>query len=413
MTIPFEFKQRTILMAPYESCEAIMGFRDDYRWLSNFWPAEVSVGDVTFPTVEHGFVASKLEPGKGMPWTDFLLAVRKMGPSISGRLSADLPEKSTNAQTGEPECAYGDLLAFIARFERPGQVKKFGRFIPLRPDWEEGAKIEAMRDLTRQKYEIPELREKLLATKARPIFEVNTWGDRFWGMVPDKDKGPELNAIGDFHGTDNRSMTGGNALGAILQDQRTALQFECSRGMVKGRLTINLRTSPLSLKQIKDCLLHAFGEYSGTVTEAGPIVSFRVDTQIPNGDIDNVWHPRARSILTNLGCPYIWTSKGGPDLPPGGVAYDPASLRKPTSFFHTGLDDHRLTVLPTMKNDEATRDNLAEAQYVGRELREDEANEIEKATRKGKLKSYLLSAPIGVLSPKPEPEPDLFDGMTP
>lgn len=39
-----------------------------------------------------------------------------------------------------------------------------------------------MLDLQRQKYTVPYLREKLLATGDAELVEGNTWGDRFWGV---------------------------------------------------------------------------------------------------------------------------------------------------------------------------------------------------------------------------------------
>lgn len=401
-------------MAERQACDAIMGFQGDFRWLSNFWPAEVAVGDVIFPTVEHGFVASKLEPGKGMPWDNFMGAIRRADPKGQNLFSVFQP--NSTCVNGDLQITYPDLLKYIAGLKTPGQAKRFGRFIPLRPDWEEGAKVEAMRDLTRQKYDIADLRDKLLATKARQIFELNTWGDRFWGMVPDETDGPDLNEIGDFHGMDTQTMTGRNVLGLLLEERRYQLQLECSRSMVKGRLSIEMPDGVDMADKVKDCLVHVFGEYSGEVIEAGRYISFTVTDPVPNGDIDCISHPRARSILTNLGCRYLWTFEGGAALPPGGVAYDPASLRKPTAFFHSGLDDDRLTVLTTPRTNITIREELAEAERIGREIRYDEMIAIGDASLVEKGYPEMLSLPVGrglyrkVIEPV-EKEADLLSGM--
>lgn len=126
----------------------INGFFGDYRWLSNFWPAEISFGDGwTFPTTEHAYQAAK--SNDPADW----LRIR--------------------------ECA------------TPGSAKAEGRHVQMRPDWDD-VKLEVMEQLTRMKYQIPDLREKLLATGDAIIIEDNHWGDRFWGVC----KGQGKNHLG-------------------------------------------------------------------------------------------------------------------------------------------------------------------------------------------------------------------------
>ena len=73
------------------------------------------------------------------------------------------------------------------------------------PDWEE-IKLEQMYNNCMAKFfQHPDLREKLLQTCCRPLFEGNTWGDRYWGTV---------NGYGENH------------LGIILMDIRAKLQNE-------------------------------------------------------------------------------------------------------------------------------------------------------------------------------------------
>mgnify|MGYP001581141604 FL=1 len=64
----------------------------------------------------------------------------------------------------------------------PGEAKRRGRRVALRPDWEE-IKVEVMRTLLRRKFSQPDLREKLLATGDALLEEGNTWGDQYWGTV--------------------------------------------------------------------------------------------------------------------------------------------------------------------------------------------------------------------------------------
>jgi ribA/ribD-fused uncharacterized protein len=111
-------------------------FIDEYRFLSNFYPCPIPVGDFLFPSVENAYQASKTIPMNG------------------------------------------------AMFEGifPGQAKKLGNMVGvLRPDWEE-VKVGIMEDLLRIKFAIPRLQEKLIATGDEELIEGNNWADRFWGM---------------------------------------------------------------------------------------------------------------------------------------------------------------------------------------------------------------------------------------
>lgn len=38
---------------------SITSFKDKYRWLSNFWPAQIEFEGIKYPSVEHAYVASK------------------------------------------------------------------------------------------------------------------------------------------------------------------------------------------------------------------------------------------------------------------------------------------------------------------------------------------------------------------
>lgn len=124
----------------------ISGFQGENRFLSNFWPCVVPVklpdSDLSFCTVEHAYVAAKtLDP-----------AHRKR----------------------------------ISNLVTPGDAKRYGRELPLRPDWEE-VKLGIMEDLVRQKFfNNPELEEKLLDTGNAELIEANHWNDTFWGVCKGK-----------------------------------------------------------------------------------------------------------------------------------------------------------------------------------------------------------------------------------
>ena len=111
------------------------------RFLSNFYPCVVEFEDSLYSSVEHAFQAAK-----------------SLDPLV--RLQA-------------------------RKIVLPGNVKKFGRTIDLRPDWEE-VKFWIMRSLVYKKFEDDELAEKLLATGDEELIEGNTWGDTYWGVYNGK-----------------------------------------------------------------------------------------------------------------------------------------------------------------------------------------------------------------------------------
>jgi ribA/ribD-fused uncharacterized protein len=83
------------------------------------------------------------------------------------------------------KCVYsGDMDKFIGLF--PGQAKRLGRKIKIRPDWNE-IKLEVMRELVSKKFkDHPYLARMLVLTAGRTLTEGNTWGDTFWGVCGGK-----------------------------------------------------------------------------------------------------------------------------------------------------------------------------------------------------------------------------------
>lgn len=125
------------MTTPMRPTTAIRGFFGSWRWLSNFWPAEVVYEGVTYPTVEHAYQAAK---------TVFPL------------------ERQA-----------------IRACPTPGQAKRAGKSVTRRADWDT-VKVPIMLSLLRQKFAWEPLRSQLLATGLVPIVEENRWGDRFWGL---------------------------------------------------------------------------------------------------------------------------------------------------------------------------------------------------------------------------------------
>jgi len=123
--------------SPSSPTQVIDSFTGEYRFLSNFHPSVISIDGKPYPTVEHMYQAAK---------------------------------------TGEPH-----QKDWIRGSETPGEAKGRGRRVNIRPDWEQ-VKVAAMLILLRKKFNIPELKEKLINTGDAELIEGNTWGDTFWGV---------------------------------------------------------------------------------------------------------------------------------------------------------------------------------------------------------------------------------------
>ena len=133
---------------------------EEYRFLSNFYEAEVTYGGLTYGSNEAAFQAQKC-----------------------------MTEEEKVQFTG-----FG-----------PGKSKGVGRRVQLRPDWEE-VKVGIMEEIVRAKFtQLPELAQKLLATGDKILVEGNYWGDKCWGV-------------------DTRSGQGENHLGRILMKVREKLK---------------------------------------------------------------------------------------------------------------------------------------------------------------------------------------------
>lgn len=128
-------------------------FKDDYHWLSNFYPCEVTYQSITYPTVEHYYVAMKVT---------------------------------------DPE-----IRLFVSQIETPGRAKRYGRKLEkedkVRADWEE-IKFSVMRYGLEQKFQQKHFCRLLLATGDETIQEGNTWNDTYWGV--DLDTGEGSNILG-------------------------------------------------------------------------------------------------------------------------------------------------------------------------------------------------------------------------
>lgn len=120
----------------------ILSFRDEYFFLSNFYPVEIKLDGIVYPNAEAAFQAQK---------------------------TLDVEERRK-----------------FSMLKEPVQAKRLGRKVKLRDDWEE-VKLDIMTEIVSQKFlQHPHLIEMLLQTGDEELVEGNKWGDRFWGVCKGK-----------------------------------------------------------------------------------------------------------------------------------------------------------------------------------------------------------------------------------
>lgn len=125
----------------------IQSFKNEYQFLSNFYPAETQYGMIVFPTSEHAYQSAKtLDP----EWID----------------------KIRYAQT-------------------PGEAKRLGQLAPKRDDWD-AMRLQAMHQVLRNKFSDPTLKQMLLDTGDALLVEGNNHGDTFFGVC----RGKGMNHLG-------------------------------------------------------------------------------------------------------------------------------------------------------------------------------------------------------------------------
>lgn len=117
-------------------------FRDEYFFLSNFYPVEIKLDGIVYPNAEAAFQA----------------------------------QKTLNVEERRK----------FSMLKNPVQAKRLGRKVKLRDDWEE-VKLDIMTEIVSQKFlQHPHLIEMLLQTGDEELVEGNKWGDRFWGVCKGK-----------------------------------------------------------------------------------------------------------------------------------------------------------------------------------------------------------------------------------
>ena len=127
---------------------AISKFTSEHSFLSNFFQSPLLWRGDLYATLEHAFQAAKAVDAKDR--------------------------------------------AYVRQNSDPGEAKRRGRRIELRPDWEE-KKIGIMESLLRVKFSHgSKLAQRLLDTGAAELIEGNKHGDCFWGVC----KGQGQNWLG-------------------------------------------------------------------------------------------------------------------------------------------------------------------------------------------------------------------------
>lgn len=91
--------------------------------------------------------------------------------------------------------------AHVLAAPTPGESKRRGRRVTLRPDWDTGARVLAMQTVLRAKFapHTPSA-QKLVATGDLRLVETNHWHDQFWGdcTCPRHADLPGTNMLGEL-----------------------------------------------------------------------------------------------------------------------------------------------------------------------------------------------------------------------
>lgn len=125
-----------------EKIEVINEFRDNYFFLSNYYPCNITHDGLTYKSSEAAFQAAKCQN-------------------------------------------IGDKIAFTNM--SASESKKAGRQVKnIRPDWDD-VRISIMKEIVLQKFtQNRSLKYKLIQTGNSKLIEGNTWNDKFWGVCNDE-----------------------------------------------------------------------------------------------------------------------------------------------------------------------------------------------------------------------------------
>lgn len=203
----------------------LTGFIDAHFFLSNFSPSRVSFEGEIYPSVEHAFQAAKtLDP-------------------ISRNI--------------------------IRMSDTPGQAKKLGRKVDLRPDWQL-VKFEIMYQLLKEKFENADLRRRLLETGDSLLIEGNDWGDRVWGCVLLQGEWVGENHLGRLLMRIRSEIKDGLVMpstDSVLNDLLASGQIQMSRGSIFDQ-PVAAKPANFDFSKVEGMLLGlAIGDALGITTE--------------------------------------------------------------------------------------------------------------------------------------------------
>lgn len=122
----------------------------------------------------------------GMPW----IKIPYVDEAFSNSEAAYQASKS----------AYPDIRKQFVNLSAR-EAKKLGKKIVLQSKWHI-IKNDVMFNILLQKFDIPELKQKLIATGNQELVEGNWWGDTYWGMCNGEGEnhlGKMLMRIRDIH----------------------------------------------------------------------------------------------------------------------------------------------------------------------------------------------------------------------
>lgn len=178
-------------------------FREEYEFLSNFYPVSMTFEDIDFYSAEAAYQAQK--------------CAEKEERRRFSRMCAD-------------------------------EAKRQGRKAACRQDWEQ-TKVPVMEAVVKAKFDQnPLLARRLLETGEKPLIEGNFWGDRFWGV-------------------DHRTGEGENHLGKILMALRQAYKEkgipekgeERKKNVYRGRLEMRAEFGDITQSDCA-CIVNAANE---------------------------------------------------------------------------------------------------------------------------------------------------------
>ena len=129
------------------SVTQIKSFKNDYYFLSNFFPCFIEYEGLIYPNAECAYQAAKTED----------INIRK----------------------------------YFTVMDNAMEARRWGNQLDLRSDWDK-IKYDVMNKILHVKFSTPYLREMLLSTEEAYLEEGNTHGDRYWGTV----KGSGENNLG-------------------------------------------------------------------------------------------------------------------------------------------------------------------------------------------------------------------------